>query len=70
VSATLESTNEAINMLLFAHGAGSFAESNPLQRIWRDSNAVARHAFSLPEVNYETYGKALLGIEEQISPLV
>lgn len=70
VSATIESTNQALNILLFAHGAGSFAEANPLQKIWRDSNAVARHGLTLPEINYETYGKALLGADDHVTPLI
>ena len=37
----LDHITRAIDMLLFAHGAGSFAEVNPLQRIWRDSAVAA-----------------------------
>ncbi|WP_424186661.1 acyl-CoA dehydrogenase family protein [Actinokineospora sp. G85] len=66
----LRSVNTAVNTLVFAHGAGSFAEVNPLQRIWRDSNVGARHAVMLPQVNLEVYGKALLGVEEQITFLI
>lgn len=61
---------EAIDLLVSAHGASSFAESSPLQRIWRDSNVAGRHAVVLPDVNQELYGKALLGIEENITPLI
>ena len=61
---------KAINVLLYAHGAGSFAEANPLQRIWRDSSVAARHAVILPAVSYEVYGKALLGRDDHITPLV
>ncbi|OEJ93680.1 acyl-CoA dehydrogenase family protein [Streptomyces thermolilacinus] len=61
---------EAIGILLTAHGAGSFADASPLQRIWRDSGVGARHAILQPQVIKEMYGKALLGVEEQISPLV
>ena len=39
-----ERITQAIDLLLFAHGAGSFAESSPLQRIWRNSAVAARHA--------------------------
>lgn len=60
----------AINILLSAHGAGSFADVNPLQRIWRDSSVAARHAVVLPMIGYEIYGKALLGREDHITPLV
>jgi alkylation response protein AidB-like acyl-CoA dehydrogenase len=65
-----EKITQAIDLLLFAHGAGSFAESSPLQRIWRDSAVGARHAVVLPAVGYEVYGKALLGIENHVTPLV
>lgn len=65
-----ETINRAIDILLSAHGAGSFADANPLQRIWRDSSTAARHAIVLPAVSYEVYGKALLGIEDTITPLV
>jgi 3-hydroxy-9,10-secoandrosta-1,3,5(10)-triene-9,17-dione monooxygenase len=61
---------EAIDILLSAHGAASFAEVSPLQRIWRDSATAGRHAVIDPAVNLEVYGKALLGIEEQITPLL
>ncbi|MBX7435142.1 oxidoreductase [Mycobacterium sp. Y57] len=66
----LRSINEAINTLLNANGAGSFAEVNALQRIWRDSNIAARHAVVLPQVSMETYGKALLGIDEHITVII
>ena len=66
----LDNVTRAIDILLSAHGAGSFAEANPLQRIWRDSAVAARHAVTLPAVNYEVYGKALLGRDDQITPLI
>lgn len=65
-----EHVTKAIDILLSAHGAGGFAESSPLQRIWRDSATAARHAIVSPAVGYEVYGKALLGVDEQITPLV
>jgi 3-hydroxy-9,10-secoandrosta-1,3,5(10)-triene-9,17-dione monooxygenase len=61
---------DALNTLLFAHGAGSFAETNPMQRWWRDSNTAARHAIILPTVGAELYGKALLNVENTVTPLV
>ena len=65
-----ECITRAIDILLYAHGAGSFAEVCPLQRIWRDSATGARHAIVSPAVNYEIYGKALLGVDESITPMV
>ncbi|MBO3682508.1 acyl-CoA dehydrogenase family protein [Streptomyces sp. NEAU-YJ-81] len=63
---------EALDLLLTAHGAGSFAESSPMQRIWRDSNIAGRHGTLVPPASREIYGKALLGfpIEENITKLL
>lgn len=61
---------EAINTLISAYGAGAFADANPLQRIWRDANTAARHALVLPPVCEEIYGKALLGLDTNITPLI
>lgn len=69
-AAALRSVNEAITILLNANGASSFAESNALQRIWRDSNVASRHAVMLPQIQLETYGKALLGVEQQITAII
>ncbi len=68
----VEHVGRAIEMLLTLHGSGSFAEVNPLQRFWRDQAAVARHAFVLPNLGYELYGKALLGRTDgdDVTPLV
>lgn len=60
----------AIEILLSAHGAGSFAEVNPLQRIRRDSATAARHANVSPTVGYEVYGKAMLRVADSVTPLV
>ncbi|MET7542998.1 acyl-CoA dehydrogenase family protein [Streptomyces sp. NPDC005507] len=66
----IQNVLEAINTLVSVHGAGSFAEVNPLQRIWRDANTAGRHAVAAPTVAFEVYGKALVGSDERITPLV
>ncbi|WP_329575891.1 acyl-CoA dehydrogenase family protein [Kitasatospora sp. NBC_01250] len=66
----VQNTLEAITILLDVHGAGAFAETSPLQRIWRDANTAGRHALAVPTVGYEVYGKSLLGIDDTITPLV
>lgn len=58
----------AINMLLSVNGAGSFANVNPLQRIWRDSEVASRHAFVLPEFASFIYGRALFGVPDLVQP--
>ncbi|MFB9466282.1 acyl-CoA dehydrogenase family protein [Streptomyces cinereospinus] len=63
-------SREALDLLLSVQGAGSFAEANPLQRIWRDQETGSRHAVINPAIAGELYGRALLGIEEQVTPLI
>lgn len=66
----IRSALEALNMLMAAHGSGGFAESSPMQRWWRDANTAAGHAVGLPSVAVEIYGKALLGVDTMVTPLV
>lgn len=61
---------EAVDILMTIGGAGGFAESSPLAKIWRDMNVCARHVIVTPDVNQEIYGRALLGVEETATPLV
>lgn len=61
---------QAIEVLMSAHGASAFADFNPLQRIWRDSETAGRHAIVASDISAEIYGRALVGIEEGVSPLV
>jgi alkylation response protein AidB-like acyl-CoA dehydrogenase len=65
-----EQVLEAIQLLISIHGAGSFAEANRLQQIWRDANTAARHAALNPLVGCETYGEALLGFGDRITTMV
>jgi alkylation response protein AidB-like acyl-CoA dehydrogenase len=65
----VEKITQAIDKLLFAHGSAGFAETSPLQRIWRDAAVASRHAVVLPPIGYELYGKALLGVENNVTPL-
>jgi len=65
-----ETARHAMDVLLSAHGASSFAEVSPLQRMWRDLETCTRHAVISPEISSEVYGKALLGIEGGVTALV
>ena len=67
---TAETARAAIDRLVSAHGASSFADSSPMQRIWRDANTAGRHAVVSPAVSLEVYGKALLGVENDVTDLV
>jgi alkylation response protein AidB-like acyl-CoA dehydrogenase len=68
--ASVAFAREAIRILVSAHGASSFADSSPLQRIWRDSEVASRHAVVSPEISAEVYGKALLGVRGDVTALV
>jgi alkylation response protein AidB-like acyl-CoA dehydrogenase len=67
---TVEKITQAIDKLLFAHGSAGFADTSPLQRIWRDAAVASRHAVALPQIGYELYGKALLGVKNDLTPLI
>jgi 3-hydroxy-9,10-secoandrosta-1,3,5(10)-triene-9,17-dione monooxygenase len=68
--AAIENAREAIRTLVSAHGAGAFAETSPLQRIWRDSEVASRHAVISPAISSEVYGRALLGLTDGVTALV
>ncbi|MGY4101484.1 acyl-CoA dehydrogenase family protein [Nocardia sp. R16R-3T] len=61
---------EAMQILVNAHGTASFAEANPLQRMWRDVNTATSHGMLTPTLGYEVHGKALVGSSEVVAPLV
>jgi len=58
----------AINRCLSINGAFSFANINPLQQFWRNSETASRHALVFPEMAPEVYGKVLFGIEDPVQP--
>ncbi len=60
---------EAVGLLLDVVGASSFAQANPLQRTWRDLEIICRHGLVNPNLARDIYGRALLGVDEQVSPL-
>jgi 3-hydroxy-9,10-secoandrosta-1,3,5(10)-triene-9,17-dione monooxygenase len=61
---------EAVEILASAHGTSSMSDTNKLQRLWRDIHVASRHAITEWQVNLEIYGKALLGVEPNITPLI
>lgn len=61
---------EAMQILVHAHGTATFAEANPLQRMWRDVNVSTSHGMITDMFGYELYGKALVGSSDRLAPLV
>lgn len=52
----------AVDKLLDAGGASRFAESSPVQRIWRDLGTATRHPAFVVEIDRERYARLLLGL--------
>jgi alkylation response protein AidB-like acyl-CoA dehydrogenase len=61
---------DAVEILVAAHGTSSLADSNRMQRLWRDVHTASHHAITEWQVNLEVYGKALLGVEPNITHLI
>lgn len=66
-SHAVELCREAIDSLMTANGAGAFAESSVLGRIWRDANTGGRHSFATTEIAKEVYGRVLMGADDALS---
>ncbi|MGW1468229.1 acyl-CoA dehydrogenase family protein [Streptomyces sp. NPDC002308] len=61
---------QAVQALLTVGGAGSFAASKTVERHWRDLETAARHPTLNPGLAKEMYGRALVGDERPVSPMV
>ncbi|WP_431045650.1 acyl-CoA dehydrogenase family protein [Streptomyces sp. P1-3] len=57
----LRHSREAIELLLDAQGAAAFAETNPIQRLWRDCEVGTRHGMILPALGQHILGADLCG---------
>ena len=62
-----ELVKDGIDALMTANGAGSFADANVLNQIWRDAEIAGRHAYVTPEVGKELYGRVLLGADDALT---
>ena len=56
---------QAVDKLLDVGGASRFAESSPIQRIWRDLGTATRHPAFVTEIDRERYARMLLGLNGQ-----
>lgn len=64
VASSFSLAREAVDRLLNVHGAGFAAESNPIQRIWRDINTGSRHGLVNQELILEVFGRAIVGADD------
>jgi 3-hydroxy-9,10-secoandrosta-1,3,5(10)-triene-9,17-dione monooxygenase len=60
---------EAVEALMLASGGSGLAESNPVQRAWRDLHAINMHGLLNLETNQEMYGRVVLGLTPN-TPLI
>lgn len=49
--------------IFLASGGSGLAESNPVQRAWRDLHAINQHALLQLPTNAEIYGRTILGLD-------
>jgi 3-hydroxy-9,10-secoandrosta-1,3,5(10)-triene-9,17-dione monooxygenase len=61
---------QAVDELVTAHGAAAFAETSPLQALVRDIHTASRHAVANPASCAEVFGRALLGVEPNITDMI
>jgi 3-hydroxy-9,10-secoandrosta-1,3,5(10)-triene-9,17-dione monooxygenase len=61
---------EAVDPLMSIGGTSGFADSSPLQRLWRDASIATRHVLLATDPSLEIYGRALLGVEGNITPII
>jgi 3-hydroxy-9,10-secoandrosta-1,3,5(10)-triene-9,17-dione monooxygenase len=61
---------EAVDSLMSVGGGSAFAEAGSIQRMWRDISIACRHGQLSTAPNLEMYGRALLGVEGNITPLI
>jgi 3-hydroxy-9,10-secoandrosta-1,3,5(10)-triene-9,17-dione monooxygenase len=61
---------DAVNLLASIAGGSAFKEANPVQRYWRDVNVAGRHSALITATGLEIYGRALLGVEGNITRVV
>ena len=54
---------DAVEILFLACGGSGIAETNPVQRAWRDLHAINMHGALALETNQEMYGRVLLGLK-------
>ncbi|KOV71671.1 MULTISPECIES: acyl-CoA dehydrogenase family protein [Streptomyces] len=61
---------QAVQALLTVSGAGSFSLTKTIQRHWRDLETASRHPTLNPGLAKEMYGRALVGDDRPVSPMV
>ena len=66
----VQQCREAVDLLVSAYGASALSESSPLHGCVRDIHTASRHAIASTAGNAELFGRALLGVEPNITELI
>ena len=69
IGRALDQCRSAANLIFSLGGGSGLALSNPVQRLFRDIHACNSHPLQMATVQYEIYGRQLLG-QPQITPLI
>lgn len=69
IGRALDLCREAANLIFSLGGGAGLALGNPLQGLFRDIHAANSHPLQMATVQYEIYGRMLLG-QPQITPLI
>jgi len=70
VTHAVRQCGEALDALVAVHGASAVVESSPLNVLLRDMQTALRHAMINPPWNMEACGRALLGVEPNITAIL
>lgn len=66
----IQQCSKALDTLLAVHGEAAVSEFSILNIYMRDMHTATKHAMISPETNAELFGKALLGVQPNITPLI
>lgn len=66
----IQQCSKALDTLLAVHGEAAVSEFSILNIYMRGMHTATKHAMISPETNAELFGKALLGVQPNITPLI
>lgn len=69
IGRALDLCRSAANLIFSLGGGSGIAQTNPVQRLFRDVQASNSHPLQMATVQYEVYGRQMLG-QPQITPLI
>lgn len=68
VATAARHARDAVDRALSLNGSRSFADDNPLQRLWRDLEVATRHTMMSQDRNRDLYAQVLFGATDFAYP--